>query len=129
MDMNRLTQKSQEALQEAQTIAGRLNQTEVDGEHLLLALLDQPDGLIPRLFDQAGADTRALRSAVSAELARRPKVTGPGASPGQVFVTQRLAKLLDAAEEEAKRLKDEYVSVEHLVLALVDEGSATGAGR
>ncbi|WNO72176.1 ATP-dependent chaperone ClpB [Streptomyces sp. AM8-1-1] len=129
MDMNRLTQKSQEALQEAQTIAGRLNQTEVDGEHLLLALLDQPDGLIPRLFDQAGADTRALRSAVSAELARRPKVTGPGASPGQVFVTQRLAKLLDTAEEEAKRLKDEYVSVEHLVLALVDEGSATGAGR
>ncbi|WP_327676740.1 ATP-dependent chaperone ClpB [Streptomyces sp. NBC_00467] len=129
MDMNRLTQKSQEALQEAQTIAGRLNQTEVDGEHLLLALLDQPDGLIPRLFDQAGADTQALRSALSAELARRPKVTGPGATPGQVFVTQRLAKLLDAAEEEAKRLKDEYVSVEHLVLALVDEGSATGAGR
>ncbi|MFD3440534.1 ATP-dependent chaperone ClpB [Streptomyces sp. NPDC058685] len=129
MDMNRLTQKSQEALQEAQTIAGRLNQTEVDGEHLLLALLDQPDGLIPRLFDQAGADTQALRSAVSAELARRPKVTGPGATPGQVFVTQRLAKLLDAAEGEAKRLKDEYVSVEHLVLALVDEGSATGAGR
>ncbi|WP_405575424.1 ATP-dependent chaperone ClpB [Streptomyces sp. NBC_01167] len=129
MDMNRLTQKSQEALQEAQTIAGRLNQTEVDGEHLLLALLDQPDGLIPRLFDQAGADTEALRSALSAELARRPKVTGPGATPGQVFVTQRLAKLLDAAEEEAKRLKDEYVSVEHLVLALGDEGSATAAGR
>ncbi|MEJ8639716.1 ATP-dependent chaperone ClpB [Streptomyces sp. MS2.AVA.5] len=129
MDMNRLTQKSQEALQEAQTIAGRLNQTEVDGEHLLLALLDQPDGLIPRLFDQAGADTQALRSALSAELARRPKVTGPGATPGQVFVTQRLAKLLDAAEEEAKRLKDEYVSVEHLVLALGDEGSATAAGR
>ncbi|MET9663953.1 ATP-dependent chaperone ClpB [Streptomyces sp. NPDC006475] len=129
MDMNRLTQKSQEALQEAQTIAGRLNQTEVDGEHLLLALLDQPDGLIPRLFDQAGADTQALRSALSAELARRPKVTGPGATPGQVFITQRLAKLLDAAEEEAKRLKDEYVSVEHLVLALGDEGSATAAGR
>ncbi|MFE6128418.1 ATP-dependent chaperone ClpB [Streptomyces sp. NPDC056437] len=129
MDMNRLTQKSQEALQEAQTIAGRLHQTEVDGEHLLLALLDQPDGLIPRLFDQAGADTEALRSALSAELARRPKVTGPGATPGQVFVTQRLAKLLDAAEEEAKRLRDEYVSVEHLVLALGDEGSATAAGR
>ncbi|WP_433573570.1 ATP-dependent chaperone ClpB [Streptomyces sp. CA-251247] len=129
MDMNRLTQKSQEALQEAQTIAGRLNQTEVDGEHLLLALLDQPDGLIPRLFDQAGADTEALRSALSAELARRPKVTGPGATPGQVFITQRLAKLLDAAGEEAKRLKDEYVSVEHLVLALGDEGSATAAGR
>ncbi|MFG2828267.1 ATP-dependent chaperone ClpB [Streptomyces sp. NPDC048434] len=129
MDMNRLTQKSQEALQEAQTIAGRMDQTEVDGEHLLLALLDQPEGLVPRLFDQAGADTDALRAAVMSELSRRPKVTGPGATPGQVYVTQRLAKLLDSAEQEAKRLKDEYVSVEHLVLALIDEGSKTAAGR
>ncbi|MFC9233500.1 ATP-dependent chaperone ClpB [Streptomyces decoyicus] len=129
MDMNRLTQKSQEALQEAQTIAGRMDQTEVDGEHLLLALLDQPDGLVPRLFDQAGADTEALRASLMSELSRRPKVTGPGATPGQVYVTQRLAKLLDTAEQEAKRLKDEYVSVEHLVLALVDEESTTAAGR
>nr|WP_018092860.1 ATP-dependent chaperone ClpB [Streptomyces sp. SID8375] len=127
--MNRLTQKSQEALQEAQTIAGRTDQTEVDGEHLLLALLDQPDGLVPRLFDQAGADTKALRASLMSELSRRPKVTGPGATPGQVYVTQRLAKLLDTAEQEAKRLKDEYVSVEHLVLALADEGSRTAAGR
>ncbi|MFF2999719.1 ATP-dependent chaperone ClpB [Streptomyces sp. NPDC057950] len=129
MDMNRLTQRSQQAVQEAQTIAGRLNQTEVDGEHLLLALLDQPDGLIARLADQTGADTQALRSALSDELARRPKVTGPGATPGQVYVTQRLARVLDAAEQEAKRLKDEYVSVEHLLLALADEGSQTAAGR
>ncbi|MET8022303.1 ATP-dependent chaperone ClpB [Streptomyces decoyicus] len=129
MDMNRLTQKSQEALQEAQTIAGRMDQTEVDGEHLLLALLDQPDGLVPRLFDQAGADTEALRASLMSELSRRPKVTGPGATPGQVYVTQRLAKLLDTAEQEAKRLKDEYVSVEHLVLALADEESKTAAGR
>ncbi|MFF2382677.1 ATP-dependent chaperone ClpB [Streptomyces sp. NPDC058108] len=129
MDMNRLTQKSQQAVQEAQTIAGRLNHTEVDGEHLLLALLDQPDGLIARLADQTGADTQALRAAVSEELARRPKVTGPGATPGQVYVTQRLARVLDSAEQEAKRLKDEYVSVEHLLLALADEGSQTAAGR
>jgi ATP-dependent Clp protease ATP-binding subunit ClpB len=127
--MNRLTQKSQEALQEAQTIAGRLDQTEVDGEHLLLALLDQPEGLVPRLCEQAGVDTEGLRTAVSGELSRRPKVTGPGAAPGQVYVTQRLAKVLDAAEQEAGRLKDEYVSVEHLVLALADEGPRTGAGR
>ncbi|WP_405607944.1 ATP-dependent chaperone ClpB [Streptomyces sp. NBC_01508] len=129
MDMNRLTQKSEEALQDAQTLAVRLGQSEVDGDHLLLALLDQRDGLVPRLLDQAGADTAALRTAVEAELARRPRSTGPGAAPGQVFVTQRLSRLLDAAEQEAHRLKDEYVSVEHLVLALVDEGSATSAGR
>ncbi|WP_371649914.1 ATP-dependent chaperone ClpB [Streptomyces mirabilis] len=129
MDMNRLTQKSQEALQEAQTAAGRMGHTEVDGEHLLLALLDQEDGLIPRLLQQAGTEPKELRAAVREELSRRPKVTGPGAAPGQVFVTQRLAHLLDAAEREAKRLKDEYVSVEHLLLALAEESSSTAAGR
>src|SRR3954447_19441367 len=129
MDMNRLTQKSQEALQEAQSAAGSLGHTEVDGEHLLLALLDQDEGLIPRLLQQAGTEPEELRTAVREELSRRPKVTGPGAAPGQVFVTQRLARLLDAAEREAKRLKDEYVSVEHLLLALAEEGSATAAGR
>ncbi|MFF5574752.1 ATP-dependent chaperone ClpB [Streptomyces luteogriseus] len=129
MDMNRLTQKSQEALQEAQTAAVRMGQTEVDGEHLLLALLDQEDGLIPRLLQQAGKEPEELRAAVREELSRRPKVTGPGAAPGQVFVTQRLSRLLDAAEREAKRLKDEYVSVEHLLLALAEEGSSTAAGR
>ncbi|MET8998646.1 ATP-dependent chaperone ClpB [Amycolatopsis sp. NPDC004169] len=129
MDMSKLTQKSQEALQEAQSVAGRLGHTETDGEHLLLALLDQPEGLVPRLLAQTGADVDALRTAVEAELARRPKVTGPGATPGQVYVTRRLAGLLDAAEREARRLKDEYVSVEHLVLALAEEGTASAAGR
>ena len=129
MDMNRLTQKSQEALQEAQSVAGRLGHTEVDGEHLLFALLDQEEGLIPRLLQQAGTEPEGLRAAVREDLSRRPKVTGPGAAPGQVFVTQRLARLLDAAEREAKRLKDEYVSVEHLLLALAEEGPATAAGR
>ncbi|MFD8566744.1 ATP-dependent chaperone ClpB [Streptomyces sp. NPDC059639] len=129
MDMNRLTQKSQEALQEAQAAALRMGQTEVDGEHLLLALLDQEDGLIPRLLQQSGADPEELNAAVQEELSRRPKVTGPGATPGQVYVTQRLGRLLDAAEREAKRLKDEYVSVEHLLLALAEEGSSTAAGR
>ena len=129
MDMNRLTQKSQEALHDAQTKALRLGHTEVDGEHLLLALLDQPEGLVPRLIVAAGGDPDAVLNDVEAELARRPKVSGPGAAPGQVFITQRLSRVLDAAEREAGRLKDEYVSVEHLLLALTDEGSATVAGR
>src|SRR3954451_8575365 len=129
MDVNRLTQKSQEALHDAQTKALRFSHVEVDGEHLLLALLDQPDGLAPRLLTQAGADADAARAAVEAELGRRPRVSGPGAAPGQVFVTQRLSRLVDAADREAKRLKDEYVSVEHLLLALIDEGTGTAAGR
>ncbi|VVJ21982.1 ClpB protein [Amycolatopsis camponoti] len=129
MDMNKLTQKSQEALQEAQSIAGRSGHTETDGEHLLLALIDQPEGLVPRLLAQTGADVDALRAAVEAEVVRRPKVTGPGASPGQVYLTRRLAGVLDTAEREARRLKDEYVSVEHLVLALAEEGTKSAAGR
>jgi ATP-dependent Clp protease ATP-binding subunit ClpB len=127
--MNRLTQKSQEALHDAQTKALRFGHTEVDGEHLLLALLDQPDGLVPRLLAAAGVNVEQLRVDVEKELGRRPSVSGPGAQPGQVFVTQRLARILDAAEREAKRLKDEYVSVEHLLLALLEEGSSTAAGR
>ena len=129
MDPNHLTQKSQEALHDAQTKALRFGHTEVDGEHLLLALLDQAEGIAPRLLGQAGADPDRLRQALEAELARRPRVSGPGASPGQIMVTQRLSRLLDAAEQEAGRLKDEYVSVEHLLLALLAEGPATPAGR
>jgi ATP-dependent Clp protease ATP-binding subunit ClpB len=129
MDMNRLTQKSQEAVQQAQAIALRYGHTEVDGEHLLLALLEQPEGLVPRLLRQFVADVDALRAAVDGDLQRRPKVTGPGAAPGQVFVTQRLARLLEAAEREAKRLKDDYVSVEHLGLALAGESGTPAARR
>ncbi|MEE6164593.1 MULTISPECIES: ATP-dependent chaperone ClpB [unclassified Mycolicibacterium] len=129
MDINKLTQKSQEALAEAQSIATRMGHIEVDGEHLLMALIDQPGGLVPRLLEQAGADTEALRTDLERELNRRPKVSGPGATPGQVSVTRRLANVLEAAEREAKRLKDEYVSVEHLVIALAEEGSASAAGR
>jgi ATP-dependent Clp protease ATP-binding subunit ClpB len=129
VDPSRLTQKSQEALHDAQTIALRYGHAEADGEHLLLALLDQADGLVPHLLTVARADPNRLRADVEAELGRRPRVSGPGAVPGQVFVTQRLARLLDAAEREARRLKDEYVSVEHLLIALLEEGPQTAAGR
>ena len=116
MDLNRLTQKSQEALHDAQTKALRFGHTEVDGEHLLLALLDQPDGLAPRLLGPGRRRSRPARAPRSRpSCAGGPRVTGPGATPGQVYVTQRLSRLLDAAEREAARLKDEYVSVEHLL--------------
>ena len=129
MDVNRLTQKSQEALQEAQSIATRMGHIEVDGEHLLAALIDQPEGLVPRLLSATDVDVTALRADLQRELDRRPKVSGPGATPGQVSVSRRLAKVLEAAEREAKRLKDDYVSVEHLVMALAEEGTSSPAGR
>ncbi|WP_355525846.1 ATP-dependent chaperone ClpB [Streptosporangium canum] len=129
MDVNQLTQKSQEALHDAQTKALRFGHTEIDGEHLLLALLDQPDGLIPRLLTKADVDLDRLVADLEAELSRRPKVSGPGVDPGQVRVTQRLSRLLETAKREADRLKDDYVSVEHLLVALLEEGSETSAGR
>jgi ATP-dependent Clp protease ATP-binding subunit ClpB len=129
MDLNKLTQKSQEAIQSAQTKALRYGHMEVDGEHLLLALLEQSDGLIPRLLTRMEIQVPSLISALEQELTRRPQISGPGMEAGKIYVTQRLQKLMLQAEEEAKRLKDEYVSVEHLFLALVEEGPATAAGR
>ena len=113
MRFEQLTERARDAMQRAQQIMAERQHTQLDVEHLLLALLDQPDGVVPRLLGQAGADPGALRDDLQAELSRRPRVTGPAAAPGQVMVTQRLARLLDAAEREAGRLKDEYVSVEH----------------
>ncbi len=129
MDINRLTQKSQEAFHDAQARAVRFGHREMDGEHLLAALLGQEDGLLSRLLARMDVDAGAVGRAVTAVLERRPSVSGPGAEPGKVYVTQRLNELLVKAEAEAKRLKDEYVSVEHLVLAMIEEGTKTDAGR
>jgi ATP-dependent Clp protease ATP-binding subunit ClpB len=129
VDPNKLTQKSQEALQEAQSKALRFGHQEVDGEHLLLALLEQPEGLVPRLFNKMDVPVENLRAEVEAELQKRPSISGPGTEAGKIYVTQRLNRVLIKAEEEAKRLKDEYISVEHLALALMDEGTVTEAGR
>jgi ATP-dependent Clp protease ATP-binding subunit ClpB len=129
MDPNQLTQKTQEALHDAQTKALRYGHTEVDVEHLLLALLDQPDGLVPRLLERSQVDVGALRTALEGHLEGRPRVSGPGAAPGEVYVSRTLGQLFDAAKREADRLKDEYVSVEHVVLAMIESGSQTAAGR
>ncbi|MFN0099364.1 MAG: ATP-dependent chaperone ClpB [Gemmatimonadaceae bacterium] len=129
MDLNKFTQKSQEALSEAQSRAVSFGHTEVDGEHLLIALIEQVDGLIPRLLRKMDVQVDALRSGIESELTRRTRVSGPGVEAGKIAITQRLAKLLTAAEKGAQRLKDEYVSVEHLFMALADEGSSSPAGR
>ncbi|HVT56841.1 MAG TPA: ATP-dependent chaperone ClpB [Thermoanaerobaculia bacterium] len=129
MDLNRLTQKSQEALQSAQTLALRHGHQEVDAEHLLLALLEQPEGLVPRLLARMEVPAAALQAEVEREVERRPSVSGPGAEAGKIYLTQRLQQLFVRAEDEARRLKDEYVSVEHLLLALIEEGTRTDSGR
>jgi len=129
MQLEKLTQKAREALGMAQAAATRGGYQEVDGEHLLLALLEQEGGLVPRLMERGGMDVAGVKAAVENELNRRPKVSGPGAEAGQAYVTQRFNRLLVQAGDEAKRLKDEYISVEHLLLALADEGDRTDSGR
>src|SRR5215213_4153437 len=129
MDINKLTQKSQEALSSAQTKALRYGHQEVDGEHLLLTLLEQPEGLVPRLLGRMEAPVDVIKAEVERELSRRPKVSGPGVEAGKIYLTQRLQQILLRAEDEARRLKDEYVSVEHLLLAMIEEGSSSPVGR
>jgi ATP-dependent Clp protease ATP-binding subunit ClpB len=129
MEMNKLTQKCQEALQEAQSIASRNGQTETENEHLLLALLAQEGGLIPRLLEAAGVDVTLLLAEVQQAIERKPRTTGPGATPGQVYLSRSLSATLDRAEREATRLKDSYVSVEHLLVALADDPSGGPAAR
>ena len=129
MDFNKLTQKSQEAFTEAQNKAVSFGHVEVDGEHLLWALLDQPDGLVPRLLQRMDIRPELVKNEVAALLDRIARVSGPGAEAGKIYVSQRLSRILVAAETEAKRLKDEYVSVEHLFMALLAEGEKVPAGK
>ena len=120
MQIDRFTIKTQEALQGAQAVAQRDSQQEIDGEHLLLALLEQPDGLVQPLLQKLGVSPTALASDLESELARRPKVQGT--TTIDTFLGNNLKRSLDAAQSEASKLKDEYVSTEHLLLGLLDQG-------
>jgi len=129
MDANKLTQKSQEALGQAQAIAVRLGHQAIDTGHLMLALTQQEQGLVPRLLERAGYDVRAFGRALEAELVKLPRVSGPGVQPGQVSVTQRVNEVLVAAGDLAQSMKDDYISVEHLFLTLLGEPSSSPLGR
>ena len=129
MDLNKFTQKSQQAINEAQAVAVRMGQQQIDAEHLLYALLTQEQGLVPRILDKAGYATETYLAELERGLAKLPKVSGPGSAPGQVYVTPRLNEILVRAQDLAKHLKDEYVSVEHLFLAFCDEPPGTLAGQ
>ena len=120
MDPNKLTIKSQEALTGAQDRARRLGHQQVGSEHLLLTLLDQHDGLAPRLLQRLDVDAAALRARIQSDLERKPKVSGGAAELGKIYVTADLEQLLLRAEDEARALGDDYVSVEHLLLATLE---------
>ncbi len=126
MDTNRLTEKAQAALQAAQAKAVRYSQQQVDVEHLLAALLEQEGGLAHAILNKAEAPVGSLRERLEQELARLPKVSSPTGATDQIYITGRLNRLMVQAEDEARRLKDEYTSVEHLLLAMTDDGGVTG---
>ena len=135
MRLDRLTMKSQEALENAQRIAEAHGNQELQVEHLMRALLTDTSGIVYRALSMAGADIKAIERDLDREIDKFPKVSG--ATPlGQIYVSPRLKAVFERAFEEARRLQDEYVSVEHLLIAIIEEGGPSqrileryGAGK
>ncbi len=123
MDMNRMTIKLQEALQAASAQATRRSHQGIDVEHMLLALLEQEGGLAGPLLEQAGVSQASVRKAAEQALAKVPQVQGPGVAPGQIHLTARFSQVLARAEQEMQALRDEYLSVEHVLLAIAEDGA------
>jgi len=129
MDINTFTRKTQEAVSEAQNLAIRSGHQQIDCEHLMHALVAQENGLAGQILRKLGVAPDAYLGAVDAEIAKIPSVSGSGVRPDQIVVTQRMQKALVAADDMRKRMKDEYVSVEHVFVALMDEPGSSGMGR
>jgi len=124
VDINRYTEKAQEAVLVAQKLAEEKSHTQIEVEHLLFALADQESGVVPQVLGKLGIDPVQLKHDIEIELERQPKASGPA----QVYISQNLKKVMDASEKEAGRFKDEYISTEHLLIAIVDQDTGT-AGR
>jgi ATP-dependent Clp protease ATP-binding subunit ClpB len=120
MDPNRMTEKAQDAVRQAQSLAQRQGQQQIEVEHLAAALLGQDGGVAARVVEKAGASPATLAQRLQQAIERLPRVSGAGAPAGQVYIAPRVNEVLNAAEAEAQRMKDEYVSVEHLLLALAE---------
>ncbi|MCK9455770.1 MAG: ATP-dependent chaperone ClpB [Candidatus Ozemobacteraceae bacterium] len=121
MNINKFTEKSQEALQTAQTLAIKYGNQEIQPEHLLLALLQQETDLVPRLLNSINIPLSALRDKTEKAVQRLPKLSGPGMSPDKFYMSREASLLLVEAEKEMNALKDEYLSVEHIVLAMIGQ--------
>ena len=123
MNAQKFTQKSLEAIQSAQNIAVQYQNQQIEQAHLLYALADQEGGLIPELLQKLGAEPQQVIQACEQAIARIPKVSGPGREQGKIYVAQDVDRALTEAEALAGRMKDEYVSVEHILLSLMDAGN------
>ncbi|MCC6543062.1 MAG: ATP-dependent chaperone ClpB [Nitrospirae bacterium] len=123
MQINKLTYKAQEALTEAQKTAEGYNHQQVDTVHLLLSLIKQKDGIVPQIIKRLGADVTNIEKELNRELERAPRISGPG-QIGQIYITQQLNDTFSTAEKEAEQLRDEYVSTEHILMALSEINSS-----
>ncbi len=123
MNLERFTTKSQEAMQEAQQVAKKLSHQQIDGEHLLAALAAQEESIVPEILRRLGAEPAKVETALDEELNRRPRVQGTSSS--DIYLSNELKHALDAAVDEAKKLKDDFVSTEHLLLGLMSKGGSS----
>ena len=124
---DRFTERAQEAASQAYEILQRYGHTQVDTEHLLLALIEQPQGVIPEILAQLGVDAEVITRRLDEELKRTSRTQIYGGGVGQVYITPRLKRVLDLSNEEASKLKDDYISTEHLFLAITNERNTPAA--
>ena len=127
MRFDRFTERAQEAAQRAAEIIQRYGHNQIDTEHILLALIEQPQGVIPQLLEFLKVDANALTERLDYILRTSPKANIFGGGAGQIFITPRVKRIIDLANEEANRLKDEYISTEHLFLAILSERNTPAA--
>jgi ATP-dependent Clp protease ATP-binding subunit ClpC len=127
MRFDRFTERAQEAAQRAAEIIQRYGHNQIDTEHILLALIEQPGGVIPQILEKLNVSSEALVERIDATLRASPKANIFGGGAGQIFITPRVKRIVDLANEEANRLKDEYISTEHIFLAILTERNTPAA--
>jgi len=127
MRFDRFTERAQEAAQRAAEIIQRYGHNQIDTEHILLALIEQPGGVIPQILEKLNVSAQALTERLDATLRASPKANIFGGGAGQIFITPRVKRIIDLANEEANRLKDEYISTEHIFLAILTERNTPAA--
>src|SRR5690349_14161319 len=126
MNLQKYTEKAQQAVLAAKEMAEEANNNQIEPAHLLMALIEQPEGVVPQVLSRLGVDMNALTSQLRAEIDKQPKVYGGG---GQAYLSSALSDVGKRAENTASAIKDEYVSTEHLLLALADDGDRSPAGK
>src|SRR5512137_644113 len=127
MRFDRFTERAQEAAQRAAEIIQRYGHNQIDTEHILLALIEQPGGVIPQILEKLSVSPEALTERLDATLRASPKANIFGGGAGQIFITPRVKRIIDLANEEANRLKDEYISTEHIFLAILSDRNTPSA--